>query len=274
MTDPLDGPDSPLDVPPLSPATGLRLSFDERHYRDCDRDFLSPAIVGLDESGDNKIIFERPRHREHTKMVRELNAKDCRAYCFKDCVIYDNRVGSEPSLNKSLLCYTIWREWFPHRDMVRDIADGSFFCKPVRFWPRRELADIVRFHSELCGRLLDLEPLIKRPKSPTYITPGISQEVPFRLRSTFPNVFIVIDEVDWKKEGVLVVCKDVTAALAYGADRLYSLSAMPESSGICFRLMLEEAVQFIVSQDTTRITTRNENSYLYHDLPSRVPGLE
>ena len=126
--------------------------------------------------------------------------------------------------------------------MGRDVANGNFFCTFIRFPPLRDLGGIVKIHSTISERVSSQQAAIKRPEIPRYDTLGVKQDVPFLLRPTFPDVFLVIDKVNWIEDGLLLVFKDTTTAAAYG---MAEGSPFVQSSGVFFRLKLEEAMHLV-----------------------------
>lgn len=259
--------DSSSDSPPLSPASKIRQSWDEHHYKSRDHELLSSDVVRYKDETDNEIVFERPRSStKHTIPVQELRPDDCRLYCFRDCVLYFNCHPPPQATTADRLGQTVWTEWFPHRDMDRDVADGNFFCRYMRLSPHRKLAGIIDFHQTLCERLRSQEASIERKEVPT--TLEVEQEVPFRLRPTFSSIFVVVGETDWKQHGVLVAYKDASVTTSHDFRKQFTVSPILGTEWVNFRCPLEVAMHFIVSQYPDRLAKSNTEGYFYQNLTS------
>ena len=115
----------------------------------------------------------------------------------------------------------VYSEWYPHRAEDKDVSEGSFFGKFMRFVsPTSDksvgvgVGDVAHFHSLLCGRLKDVEGQISRkvpvdPCAVKLVDGGNDEMVPkmaeYKLRETFDKVFIVLDNPAWQQQGVLLV---------------------------------------------------------------------
>ena len=106
----------------------------------------------------------------------------------------------------------VYREWYPHRAEDKDVSEGSFFGKFMRFVSPTSgksvgVGDVARFHSLLCARLKDMEGHISReaPVDPCAVNSSnevmIQKVAEFKLRETFDKLFIVIDNTAWQQRG-------------------------------------------------------------------------
>lgn len=166
----------------------------------------------------------------------------------------------------------VYREWYPHRAEDKDVSDGSFFGKFMRFIPPVErLTQILRFHNVLCEKLQSLEEDIE-DKPPPY---AIRQDRPrrvgaFKLRETFSLVFIVL-EAGWQEHGVLLVWKNGDVAKLYGCREggeimgYHGSDAGDLGEACVFHCPLKRAMQIVVSQDPERAQKRTEYNELLEE---------
>ena len=147
------------DDPRWNNPSHLRACAEEAHYERLRKALTIPLYIHPDPQAQT------------TYQVPHLSAKDCRDFCWKDCVIYGN-AGLTAHDHHALL-EEVYREWYPHRATDKDVSDGSFFGKFMRFIPpSTHLVQIIRFHAALCEKLSSLMPEIED------LEPAIPHAVP------------------------------------------------------------------------------------------------
>ena len=200
----------------------------------------------------------------------------------------------------------VYREWYPHRAEDKDVSEGSFFGKFMRFVSptsdkRVGVGDVARFHSLLCGRLKDMEGHIGReaPVDPCAVKrPASSNDEmitkisEYKLRETFEKVFIVLDNDAWQQRGVLIVWASESDAERHNSCANPSKDEKSNVDGdgqavqikrewseegnddtkvlgaeICmFRCPLKRAMQIVVSTDPQRAARRREWNELLEEM--------
>ena len=200
----------------------------------------------------------------------------------------------------------IYSEWYPHRAEDKDVSEGSFFGKFMRFVSptsdkRVGVGDVAHFHSLLCGRLKDMEGQISReaPVDPCAVKPvnGRNDEMApkmaeHKLRETFDKVFIVLDNTAWQQRGVRLVWASESDAERH--DCFSSIKRDKSSIGdgdgqrvqisrewsddsnddtkvldakMCmFRCPLKRAMQIVVSTDPQRAARRREWNQMLEEM--------
>ena len=247
----------------------LRACAEEAHYEPQRKAFHIPLYIYPNH------------HAQTTYQVPHISSKDCRDFCWKDCVIYGN-AGLTANDHHTLL-ERVYREWYPHRAEDKNVSDGSFFGKFVRFIPpASNLVQIVRFHEALCEKLSALVPEIED------LDPAIPHTVPpkeetrrvgaYKLRDTIFDVFVVIDG-GWQEHGVLLVWKNEDVAKHYNCSEGGEVHAYDsgDADGLgdarVFRCPLKRAMQIVVSQDPARAQKRAEyNEMLEETLGDAEEG--
>ena len=257
------------DDPRWNNPSHLRACAEEAHYEPQRKAFHIPLYI-------------RPDPQVQTAyQVPHISPKDCRDFCWKDCVIYGN-AGLTTSDHYALL-EEVYREWYPHRAEDKDVSDGNFFAKFMRLIPpATNLMQIVRFHEALCDKLSSLVPEIED------LEPAIPYAVPpkeetrrvgaYKLRETIFDVCIVIN-AGWQEQGVLLVWKNDDVAKKYncsevGEVQAYDIDAADGLGDACvFRCPLKRAMQMVVSQDPVRAQKRAEyNEMLEETLGEAEDG--
>ena len=185
-------------------------------------------------------------------------------------MLFANNSKKNVPLNTGKLVNDIWRDWYPHRQMDRDVADGNFFCNFATLGPSWALKEIYNFHNLLSTQVTAQQPMIKRPEIPRYTTLDVAEDVSPTVRPSFSEVFIVIDKLDWRQEGVLLTYKNETIAAKYGSNGRSPDLPVSETGGPTFRVQLEQAMQIIMFVDHERVWPNMEKSVLYKDLLRRV----
>lgn len=151
---------STRDKPEFNNPSFLRGYAEETHYESLRRHFLRPLCIGpVSPTDATRLlefldIFHKPRARRLDQLVPD----DCRPFCWKDCAIY--APAGLPWKDHFVLLDAVYREWFPHRAGDKDISDGSFFTKFMRFKQGAgggTIQEILRFHQALCEKLSALE---------------------------------------------------------------------------------------------------------------------
>lgn len=259
----------------------LRGCAEERHHELQRKAFIIPLRIhpeGVVHDARG-VLAPRSDGRSYDDFERKLPqlkrregainfASDPRSFFWKDCAIYGNRTGADmTSLNHYGLLNQIYREWYPHRAEDKDISNGSFFAKYMKFYPPVKSLDFVlRFHSRLCDMLWSLEEQGVWDDHDPRLFDGQEppREDPYRLRETFALVFIVID-IGWQERGVTLVWKNEDIAVKHGCvedgeikryiptDDAFDLG---EASVFC--CPLKRAMQLVVSQDPYRAQKRKE----------------
>ncbi|MCJ1479283.1 hypothetical protein MMC13_007968 [Lambiella insularis] len=242
-----------------------RACQEETYYSRLRIQWTVPNMIDLTVSDSYQIHLDDRR-----KSILELTSDDCRSFCWKDCIIYGN-VPVKPFAAYDMF-RAVYREWYPYRHMGQDISLGSFFAQYLQLATPKPLSDVIQFHNMLCEHITRLQSSIKRPSTlhpgqPDYREPGFQEDPPYRLRPTFPVVFIVVDSDDWKNAGVLVVCKNRSTAAALGfSNEISALSAStPQGTSCMFRVALETVMYHIVAQDHARMSTRRESGEFFHE---------
>ena len=242
------------DNPQFSNPSYLRACAEEAHYEPQRKAFHIPLYIRRD-----------PLNLE-AYPVPHLSSNDCRAFCWKDCVIYGN-AGLTGSDHYALLD-EVYREWYPYRAEDKDVSAGTFFAKFLRFIPpTASLKQILGFHHALCERLRrlvlvvkDLEPAILHAVPPKEETRKVGA---YRLRETIFETFIVI-EAGWQEYGVLLVRKNDDVAKSFHSSEEAKVKAEDTSDvgdlgeARVFRCSLKSAMRMIVSQDPERTQKRSE----------------
>lgn len=201
----------------------------------------------------------------------KLKPDDCNPFCWKDCAIFGN-VGVTGADHFTLMD-RVYREWYPHRAEDKDVSDGSFFAKFMRFIPPVEkLEEMLRFHRSLCEKLQSLEKDFVDKPLPGEVHPNPIRRVgAYKLRETFSLVFIVFDG-GWQEHGVLLVWKNGDVAKRYNCTEgpditRYDCSEDGDMGEACvFRCRsLERAMQIVVSRDRERAQNRTEYNELLEE---------
>ncbi|KAF1982815.1 hypothetical protein K402DRAFT_186277 [Aulographum hederae CBS 113979] len=218
---------------------------------------------------------ERPLH--------EITPDDCRRFCWRDCAIYSTR--SMGFFVKIEFLDDVYREWYPHRAMDKDVSNGSFFAKFMRFSGSEQpsLSTIAGFHAALCDKLQELEKDISyctppHPTRPHMFRPGRAL---YRLRDTFNKVFIVLDLNDsqkssWRERGVLVVWKSEDEATRHHCSEGGEVTRCDDSEvgdlgqACAFRCSLQTAMKMVVSMDLERTIPRVEYSYFLEEMDDEI----
>lgn len=163
----------------------------------------------MDPSGDPssyEVGVRRPDYRYSFKALSTLSPDECRYSCCKDVAIYLNPPPADDLRNGSEFFDSMYRHFFPHRDMAFDLDGDHFFAQIIDFKADRgggTLSEVSRFHEALCQKVESEIPHLKQ-KDPR-LPDG------FGLSPTFKTVFLVIDnkkDVKSAEPDVLVVCKD------------------------------------------------------------------
>ena len=269
------------DDPRYNNPSYLRGWVEEEHHELQRKAYALPLRIYPEDSIHDAqgVLIPRSDSRSHDDCERRLPqlkrrdvpsnfANDPRSFFWKDCVIYGNKTGPDlTSLNHYALLDQVYREWFPHRAEDKDVSDGAFFGKFIRFYPPVKGLDfILRFHSRLCDMLRsleeqgvwdDLDPRFFAGKEPP-------RGEPYRLRETFPLVFIVID-AGWQEHGVMLVWKNEDIAVKHGCVEDGEIKRHLSTDDACdlgeasvFCCPLKRAMQLAVSQDPYRAQKRKE----------------
>ena len=158
---------------PMSPATDLRHSWESFHYNERQREFDYPIRVKpTTHTYEVALKFYRSQ-TVLTKLLEDLEPDDYQRFCFRDCMMYQNSREADKLLLTSRLVDGVWREWFPRRDVDRDVADSNSFCDFARFWPSRTPEEICKFFFILLAHGTAQQPAIRRPEIPSYMTLGM-----------------------------------------------------------------------------------------------------
>ena len=268
--------ESSIDSPPMSPTMELRYSWDAVHYDEREREVFEP--IRIESKAQNyEIAFTLFRTRNaktgilerdrtvRTKLLQELEPADCQRYCFKDCMMYEN-TGLFKRYGMALdLLEHMWSEWFPHRDMDRDVADGNFFCNFAAFEPSMSLEGLYEFHFMLSTHVTAQQPRIRRSAAPNYATLDVAQDVPYHMRDSFSDAFVFLDNLDWRQQGVLLVFRDGPTAKKYGSNNLLAASPIAETGGLAFRFELKDAMHVMMFKDRSRVWPKKECSKFYQE---------
>ena len=168
-----------------------------------------------------------------------------------------------------MLLEAVYREWYPHRAADKDVSDGSFFAKFLRFIPPSTyLVEIIRFHARLCEELSsrvaeieDVEPAILHAVPPKEETRRVGA---YKLRETIFDVCFLID-AEWQERGVLLMWKNEDVAKKYGCCEGGEVKARKGENlqvvldDVCvFRCPLRSAMKMVVSRDPARARKRAE----------------
>ncbi|KAK3168233.1 hypothetical protein OEA41_004679 [Lepraria neglecta] len=273
---------------PYKDSSFLRDGAQERHYEEQRLLFMRNFCIESTSPGSEEVIVAtllmvdrllkglarcivaNNYYKLITKPLSELSPDDCRQFCYKDCAIYGNAERLGETVPWRVLD-DVYKEWFPHRAMDKDVAQGSFFGKYIHFRdPVVPLAEIIGFHERLCEKLKSLEGDVvgrrlvigggEEPKEPP--TKGL-----YRLRDTFNLMLIVLDHTSWGGNGVLLVYKDrgIASGLKIDGEVLDIEDVAPAR---VYRLSLKGAMQAVVSQDKERSKRRRE----YNDLNNELYG--
>ena len=189
----------------------------------------------------------------------------------------------------------VYNEWYPHRAEDKDISDGSFFAKFMRFTSemRVSVGHVAHFHQFLCDKLKALEGYIplEVPMDPCAVRlddqkgPKLAE---YKMRETFDSVFIVLDDTAWRQRGVLLVwankrdaerhnCKthaehdndlegdgdgrETQISQEYDNDENFSGAEV-----YMFRCPLKRAMQIVVSTDPQRAARRREWNEMLEEM--------
>lgn len=249
--------------PEYSSPSFLRGCIEETHYEHQRKAFHLPLrIHPASTDADRQLDFRDYGDRNVARYLSQLNPDDCRLFCWKDCAIYGN-AGLTASDHFALLD-KVYQEWFPHRAEDKDVSDGSFFGKFMRFVQPANMEEILCFHRVLCDKLQSLEKDVEDKPFPSDLRPKKTRRVgAFKLRETFSIVFIVLD-AGWQEHGVLLVWMNKDVAKTYcskegGEISGYVYGDAGDLGDACvFRCPLERAMQIVVSQDPERAQHRTE----------------
>ncbi|KAI9708239.1 MAG: hypothetical protein M1820_004193 [Bogoriella megaspora] len=261
----------------------IRACLEEDHHGRQKTRFIMPfSIYPFPPGGASlRLDFRDFLRRNTARMLNRLTPDDCRIFCFKDCAIYSHTgFGLGDRLD---LMEEIYREWFPHRAQEQDISDGSFFGVFLSFEPEAygTLQDTLRFHNELCGKLEQLEKAIPAevPVEEAFaiMNPGPLRRVEYKLRRTFPLVFMTV-EVGWQKDGVLLVWKSEDDALRHNCAEDGEISRCTGQGyndlghWCAFRCPLQRAMRLVVSTDVERSKPRGEFNWIFEETLGEVDG--
>ena len=248
--------------------------YDEQyyHYEPQRKRWHIPLYIEPAPTDSERLLsFRGYNNRNTSRTLSELNPDDCKYFCWKDCAIYGNAGGLTGRDHMDTL-EEVYKEWFPHRARDKDLTDGSFFAKFMRFTPPVEkFEDILCFHRSLCERLQSLQVDVpdREHFAPFAVKrEGVRRYGAFQLRPTFFSVFIVID-AGWKERGVLLVCNSEYTARELGIegdredvaiDEVVDGSDLGEAR--VFRCTLKCAMKAMLSQDPERARKRKEYNVL------------
>lgn len=244
----------------------LRACAEEAHYEPQRKAFHIPLYIHPDPQAQT------------TYQVPHISPKDCRGFCWKDCVIYGN-AGLTANDHHALL-EEVYREWYPHRAEDKGVSDGNFFGKFMRFIPpATKMVQIIRFHEALCEKLStlvpeieDLEPAIPHAVPPKEETRRVGA---YKLRETIFDVCIVID-AGWQEQGVLLVWKNEDVAKRYNCSEGGEVQAHDSGdAGVLgdacvYRCPLRRAMQMVVSQDPVRAQKRTQYNEMLEETLGEV----
>ena len=189
----------------------------------------------------------------------------------------------------------VYNQWYPHRAEDKDISDGSFFGKFMRFTSevRVTVGHIAHFHQLLCGKLKELEGQIplEVPVDPSAVRLDYQKPpklADYKMRETFDRVFVVLDDTAWRQRGVLLVwenerdagrhnCKtrneydDVLDIDGNGREMQISQEYgngenVPGAEVFMFRCPLKRAMQIVVSTDPERARGRREWNEMLEEM--------
>ncbi|KAF6223559.1 hypothetical protein HO133_000402 [Letharia lupina] len=255
------------DDPQWNNPSYLRACAEEAHYEPQRNAFHIPLYIHPASPTDaaRRLDFRDHFNRSVARRLDQLSPDDGRAFCWKDCAIYGN--GGLTGKDHVALLDDVYREWFPHRAQDKDVSEGSFFGKFMRFTPPvGTLQEIVRFHAALCEKLCELEKEIPdtKPVDPCEVRPGQARSVAeYKLRETFSMAFIVLD-TGWQERGVLLAWRSEDLASRYSCEEGGEITGYDGSDGgdlgqtCVFRCPLKRAMQLIVSADPERAKRRAE----------------
>lgn len=267
------------DKPEFNNPSFLRGCAEEAHYESLSRHFLRPLCIGpVSHTDATRLLqFRDIFHKRQARRLDQLTPDDCRLFCWKDCAIYGaSRLPREDHLR---LLDAVYREWFPHRAEDKDVSDGSFFAKFMRFEGGAgggTTQETLHFHKALCERLSVLEREMPEtmPVDPCRAFAHLVQPeaVEYKLRKTFSVVFLMLD-VGWQDRGVLLVWRSKEDALRHHCGEGGEIMELDHNNGVdpdqacVFRCSLKRAMQLIVSTDRERAKRRREyNEYLEETL--------
>ena len=283
-------PDSWKDDPQYNNPSFLRAWVEEEHHERERKGYALELRIYPEEAmhSHQGVLLPRSDGLSHDDSERKLPrlqrrvspstfAHDPRSFFWKDCAIYGNQTGPDlTSLSYYDLLDQVYREWFPHRAEDKDVSDGAFFGKFMRFYPPIKTLDFaIRFHLRLCDFLRSLEdqgvwdnhdPRLFRGREPP-------RGDPYKLRETFSSVFIVIDQ-GWQENGVILVWKNEDLAVKHGCLEDGEIKRRTSTDTACdlgdasvFHCPLKRAMQLVVSQDPYRAQKRREyNEHLEETL--------
>ena len=189
----------------------------------------------------------------------------------------------------------VYNEWYPHRAEDKDISDGSFFGKFMKFTSemRVGVGHIAHFHQLLCGKLKELERQIplEVPVDPCAVRldnqkgPKLAE---YKLRETFDRVFVVLDDTAWRQRGVLLVWLNERDAERHNCrvhnghdndgdddgdgrelqiSQEYDNDENPKGAGLfMFRCPLKRAMRIVVSTDPERAARRREWNEMLEEM--------
>lgn len=203
----------------LNSPEAKRAEAEESYWRIHRIDFGRPLRVfePTDPSADllsYKVSARKPDYSSSWSTLGTLSPEECRYSCCKDVAIYLNPPPTDKSRSARHLFKTVYRRFFPHRNMAFDLEGGHFFAQIIDFKAVRgggTLSEVTRFHEALCHKVESELPHLKQndPRLPEG----------FGLSSIFKTVFSVIDndeDVKSAEPNILVVCKDEETAKRLG----------------------------------------------------------
>ena len=200
----------------------------------------------------------------------------------------------------------VYSEWYPHRAEDKDVSEGSFFGKFMRFVsPTSDqsvgVGDVAHFHSLLCARLKDMEGHIspEPPVDPCAVKPvnssndeRVQKMAEYKLRETFDKVFVVLDDTAWQQRGVLLVWASESDAERHNCSVSTNQDEngngdgdgqevqtrrdwsdvgnddikVPNTEMCMFRCPLKRAMQIVVSTDPQRAGRRREWNEMLEEM--------
>lgn len=247
----------------------------ELHYEPQRKQFHIPLYINPAATDSERLLEFRGYNNRHTvRSLSDLNPDDCRAFCWKDCVIYGNAgLTGQDSFD---LLSQVYQEWFPHRARDKNVSDGSFFGKFMQF--KRgvsKLEEILCFHRSLCRRLQRLEADVpdRELYAPFHVKPdGVRRDRSFQLRPTFLSVLIVLNK-GWQEHGVLLVCNTESTAreldVEGSKDGITSYEVTDGSDlgeARVFHCPLKRAMKIVVSRDKERARKRTEYNEMFDEI--------
>ncbi|KAJ5594362.1 uncharacterized protein N7459_000570 [Penicillium hispanicum] len=234
------------------------------HYSTLVRSYSRPHLLVIqDAPAPTLLTVSFPNGNQNHLVVPELTIEDCQAFLWKDCVVYVNIVDSQG--REPLPTYT---DLDDHREILNAIYQKR---------KAPSISQIKEFHQGLSEQVKN-----KVGKIPSHNPEGErsdSESEPQgpKVTASFSDVFVVIDHLNWEKNGVLLVEMNSSPVIeTEGSKDLQREKVTPQSQeGLGIRRMnLHDAMIIVIRRSGHKdreIPRRDESEFYETRFGNRKP---